>query len=580
MKNKFVVKGFWGICFLLFFMLVSLTFIPSGNTWWQYNSNNGAFFSADTMPEHVAGEILVKFKEGTSVNISNTLHTATGATKIKEIREVRIQHIELPLNMSVENAIQYYMADPNVEYAEPNYIWKTNIIPNDPDFSKLWGLNNTGQTGGTFDADIDAPEAWDTLTGSRVVIAVIDTGVNYNHLDLKDNVWTNSGEICGNKIDDDKNGYVDDCYGWDFVGSDGYPLDENGHGTHVAGTIAARGNNGIGVAGVMWSARIMSVRFLNKRGSGTTANAVSATIYAANNGARVMNASWGGGGYSQALYDAIDYAKSKNALFIAAAGNSSSNNDTTPQYPSSYNLPNIIAVAATDHNDKLASFSNYGPTSVDVAAPGVNIYSTYTGAGNNVYTSLSGTSMATPHVSGVAGLVLSLNTALSYSLVKDIIFRSVDVKPTLLGLILTGGRVNLQKALLNALNVPNISANPTSKNFGSVTVGTVSPPQTFVISNTGTANLVIGLITKVGLNKTEFGKRNDTCSNVTLAPSGTCTVDAKFGPISAGVKVADLAVPSNDPNTATLYIVLTGTGVVSTSTSTLTITKAGTGTGQ
>jgi len=263
-----------------------------------------------------------------------------------------------------------------VEYAEPNYIVRKATIPNDPDFNMLWGLNNTGQTFGTVDADIDAPEAWDITTGStNVIIAVIDTGVAYNHPDQNENIWVNTAEIAGNGIDDDGNGYIDDIYGWDFIDNDGYPEDYEGHGTHVSGTIAAKGNDGIGMVGVMWSAKIMPIRFLGVSGAGDIGNAVEAITYAVNNGARIINASWGSGGYSLTLYYAIDDAGSKDVLFVAAAGNEGKDSDSFPFYPASFNLPNIISVAATDDDDNLAYFSNYGATSVDLAAPGVDIHS-------------------------------------------------------------------------------------------------------------------------------------------------------------------------------------------------------------
>jgi len=257
--------------------------------------------------------------------------------------------------------------------------------PNDPFFSNLWGLHNTGQsvngTSGTAGADMDGPEAWDVAQGSNTfVIAVIDTGVDYNHPDLSGNIWANPGEVAGNGLDDDQNGYVDDLRGWDFVDDDNDPMDVVGHGTHVAGTIAAVGNNNIGVTGVCWQAKIMPVRALDAFGAGTDADIIAAIGYAVTKGAKVINASFGGPDYSQAQYDALANANSAGVLFVVAAGNEGANNDTTPSYPASYNLPNIISVAATDQNDNLSNFSNYGATSVHVAAPGENIYSTFPAA--------------------------------------------------------------------------------------------------------------------------------------------------------------------------------------------------------
>ncbi|MBI3353921.1 MAG: S8 family serine peptidase [Nitrospirae bacterium] len=332
-------------------------------------------------PNYVKGEVIVKYKKGVPDERINGLHQRMNAIKKRDIPNLRIQSVKIPDDMSVEDAIAQYKNDPDVEYAEPNYILRALLTPNDTAYSNLWGLNNLGQTvnstSGTDDADIDAPEAWDITTGSSsVIIAVIDSGVAYNHPDLAANIWSNSGETnCSDGIDNDGNGYIDDCRGWDFLDNTNDPTDYNSHGTHVAGTIAAIGNNSSGVTGVMWTARIMPLRFLGVSGAGDTANAISAITYAADNGANIINASWGGGSYSQALYDAINYARSRNVLFVAAAGNNGTNNDTTASYPASYNLDNIISVAATTQTDGLATFSNYGAASVDVGAPGVNIYS-------------------------------------------------------------------------------------------------------------------------------------------------------------------------------------------------------------
>jgi subtilisin family serine protease len=326
---------------------------------------------------YVPGEVLVKFKSGTSIVVMNKLHGALGAAKIKDIRHLGIHRMKLPEDVKVEEAVQIYRNDPNVEFAEPNYIVKTSAIPNDPGYSLQWGLNNTGQTGGTSGADIHAQAAWDVTKGSNnIIIAVVDTGVAYDHPDLSGNIWVNTAELNGLPgIDDDQNGYKDDVYGWDFINNDGHPVDYDQHGTHVAGIVAARGNNGIGVSGVMWSAQIMPVRFLGITGSGDVARGAEAITYAVDNGARIINASWGGYDYSATLYNAIDYARQKNVLVVAAAGNEENNNDADPFYPASFNLANIISVAASDRNDSLAFFSNYGAASVHLAAPGVTIYS-------------------------------------------------------------------------------------------------------------------------------------------------------------------------------------------------------------
>ena len=286
--------------------------------------------------------------------------------------------------------------NPNIEYAEPDYLVSINsTTPNDPNFGSLWGMHNASNT------DIDAPEAWDLSTGSSSVVdAVIDTGVDYNHVDLQTNMWTNSGEIPGNSVDDDGNGYVDDYYGINADANNGDPWDDHGHGTHVSGTIAAVGNNGIGIVGVCWTAKIMALKFLDFLGGGSTADAVECIEYAIDKGADFMSNSWGGSGYSSSLKAAIEAAKNAGILFLMAAGNNGTNNDVSPYYPAAYDCDNIIAVTATDSSDN--QWYNYGPISVDVAAPGRSILSTYPG---NAYVSWNGTSMATPHVAGLAALI-------------------------------------------------------------------------------------------------------------------------------------------------------------------------------
>ncbi len=332
--------------------------------------------------DYIPGELIVKFRKKPSsvpglMRSADALHRRAGAAKKERFKGMEeMERVVLKHGTLIRQSLREYLADPAVEYAEPNYIVHADVIPDDTSFSNLWGLHNTGQTGGTYDADIDAPEAWGLTTGSPgVVVAVVDSGVAVNHPDIAPNIWINQGEdypACNDGLDNDGNGYIDDCYGWDFIGNDNDPTDFNGHGTHVAGTIAAAGNNALGVTGVMWQAMIMPVRFLGVSGSGDTANAIKAILYASANGADVINNSWSGGGYSQALKDAID---ASSAVIVCAAGNDGRDNDANPSYPAGYSSSNIISVAATDHNDALAWFSNYGAVSVDVAAPGVNIFS-------------------------------------------------------------------------------------------------------------------------------------------------------------------------------------------------------------
>jgi subtilisin family serine protease len=326
----------------------------------------------------VPGELLVKFRAEVRKEAAADFQRWFGISTRKTFAINGYQLVKLPEGADIEEALELYLEDPDVEHAEPNYlVYADATTPDDAEFTELWGLNNTAQnvngTSGTFNADIDAPEAWDVTTGSSAaVVAVIDSGVDVNHPDLQSNIWINTGEIPNNGIDDDLNGYIDDVNGWDFYVNDNDPRDAHGHGTHVAGTIAAVGNNGIGIAGVSWSAQIMPLRFLDAWGNGTTANAIAAIEYASNMGADIINNSWGGGPYVQALKDAID---ASDALIVCAAGNSGRNNDGIAHYPSSYSSTNIIAVAASNQDDQLAWFSNHGAVSVDVAAPGTNIYS-------------------------------------------------------------------------------------------------------------------------------------------------------------------------------------------------------------
>ncbi|MDH5741305.1 MAG: S8 family serine peptidase, partial [Nitrospira sp.] len=360
-------------------------------------------------PAHyVPGEVLVKFKDEVSRSGIASLSVDMGAKEVRALsmNATVIHQYKLDGTLSVDEAVLKYRSNPAVEYAEPNYLYWLQIIPNDTQFGSLWGLHNIGQTvdgtAGKANADIDAPEAWDISTGSpNVIVAVIDSGIAYDHPDLAPNIWTNPGEMAGNGIDDDGNGLVDDVHGWDFGVNDSDPMDpldlnpggNPGHGTHVAGIIAGAGNNGTGVTGVMWTARLMALKAGGVDRSLSTTAIVSAIHYAVANHARVINASFAGPDCSQALYDAVSVANDAGILFVAAAGNGGTDvigddNDSTPNFPANFSAPtvcdgqqkaalaNVIAVAATDQNDQLASFSNFGSSTVHVAAPGVRINST------------------------------------------------------------------------------------------------------------------------------------------------------------------------------------------------------------
>jgi subtilisin family serine protease len=313
--------------------------------------------------------------------------------------------------------------------------------PDDSLFGSLWAMREPRSASG----GIDAVHAWSiTADNASSLVAVIDTGVDRAHPELQGNLWTNPGELPGNGIDDDGNGFIDDVDGWDFSNDDNDPGDGNGHGTHVAGTIAARGDNALGVAGVCWNARILPVKFLSDKGSGYTSDAVAAVNYASRMGARITNNSWGGGGFSQALYNAIQTAGQADSLFVAAAGNSNKDTDVSPHYPSGYDLDCIVSVASTDESDKLSYFSNHGAASVDLAAPGSNILSLRPGG---QYGTSSGTSMATPHVAGAAALLLGRNPSLKPTLVKQLLMFGSDSLATLGGRTVSNGRLNAYRAL-------------------------------------------------------------------------------------------------------------------------------------
>ena len=409
----------------------------------------------------VEDSILIKFRDVPSrAALENILRRVDGKVQdangdgrddlFAHIAGGRLAKVDLVGPMRAMQALAELGNHPALEYAQPNYLHFLDLTPNDPSFGDLWGLHNTGQSGGTAGADISATSAWDVTTGSSdVIVGVIDTGVDYNHPDLAANIWTNPNEIAGNGLDDDGNGYVDDIHGINAITNSGNPMDDHDHGTHVSGTIGAVGNNGVGVAGVNWSVSIIGMKFLSSGGSGTTADAIKCIDYAvalkqSGVNIRVLSNSWGGGGFEQALLDAINAANAVDILFVAAAGNDSLNNDSSPHYPSSYDAPNVLAVASTDRNDALSSFSNYGATSVDMGAPGSSILSTVVGGG---YASFSGTSMATPHVSGAATLLLSYNDLLTVADLKSTLMNSGDAIPALSGKTVSGRRLNVDAAL-------------------------------------------------------------------------------------------------------------------------------------
>jgi subtilisin family serine protease len=334
-----------------------------------------------TKADYKADELIIKFKNTTAAAAFKKKHPMK---QKKKLNSIGAEIVKVDEGTDIESLVSTLEKDPSIEYVQPNYKYTTADLPNDPAFSRMWGLHNTGQsilgTAGVNDVDIDYPEALQEFTSGtpqqQVVVGVIDTGIDYTHPDLMDNIWTNPGEIANNGLDDDKNGYIDDIHGWDFYHNDASTFDaEDGddHGTHVAGTIAAKGNNALGVTGIAPNVKIMTLKFIGPDGSGSTSDAILAIEYAKKMGVKITNNSWGGPEYDQALKDAIDKS---NILIVAAAGNEGLNNDQEPGYPASFDSPNIISVAAIDNSGNLADFSNYGSISVDIAAPGTSILST------------------------------------------------------------------------------------------------------------------------------------------------------------------------------------------------------------
>lgn len=417
--------------------------------------------------DYVEGELIVKYKTNAKSSEIQSFNKSLGVTVKKSLGVIgdgMVDLLALPDGLDVKAALLEYMNNSNVSYAEPNYKrYIRTTIPNDTYFVQQWALNNTGQMmGGSVGADIKAPLAWDYSRGSdNLVVAVIDTGIDYNHEDLFGKIWINSGEICNNGKDDDRNGYVDDCFGWNFAKNNNNPMDDHGHGTHCAGVIGATTNNNLGISGILWNVKIMALKFLNSDGSGgTVADVVSALNYAVKMGAKIVNASYGSSTYSQAEYDSIASANEKGVLFIAAAGNDAENNDLSPSYPCNYGLANIISVSASDQNDNIASFSNFGPTKVDVSAPGVYILSLINLNGYLNKYFWDGTSMATPHVVGLAGLVMTQPEYVKYNFSiyqsRAIIETYVDTLPAFIGKIKTGGRINAYKSVTALLSPTNL----------------------------------------------------------------------------------------------------------------------------
>jgi subtilisin family serine protease len=400
----------------------------------------------DDQAEAVPGELIVGFTPS-----ATDWQEQRAIDKTRGELEERIESVDAALVTvdpdRTEAVSARLLRNPAVEFVEPNYVLRARRIPNDRSFGEQWGLRNLGHFDGKAGADISATAAWDVTTATNAIVAVVDTGVSYKHPDLAGNTWKNAGDPV-NGQDDDGDGFSDDVYGADFFANDSNPDDDGGHGTHVAGIIGAQGNNATGVTGVNWDVNVMALKFLDENGEGNTADAANAIDFAVAHGARIVNASWGGPSFSQALYGSIRRAGERGAMVVAAAGNEGVNADTRPDYPAAFDLPNIVSVAATDRADRLLDFSNYGAKSVDLGAPGDDILSTVpTISDPTGYASFSGTSMAAPFVSGAAALYLSKFPQASVDQIKAALLQSVDRLPTLLGKTVSGGRLNLARTL-------------------------------------------------------------------------------------------------------------------------------------
>jgi subtilisin family serine protease len=439
----------------------------------------------DFREEQGDAEVIVRFRSGTSSQTINRITEGLNDRLLDRFEFINGQAVIADEDgLSPETVAAEYRSLPEVEYAEPNFIIDLDPVesagelddesafdeefndddppvvrrgnspndegqqPNDPLFNEQWSLLNTGQRAGKSGADVCATRAWAKTQGSRkVVVAVIDTGVDYKHQDLRKNIWTRPASLA--PYVDAELGTFYDQHGFDAADNDGDPMDDNGHGTHCAGIIGAEGDNHDGIAGVNWQVEIMGLKFLGRNGSGTTKDAIECINYVvarkkAGVNVRIISASWGSTAQSRALGDAIKRAGDEGILFVAAAGNSSTNNDRQPHYPSNYNYPNVVSVAALTRSDVLARFSNYGAKTVHIAAPGAEIMSTWP---QNLYEEHSGTSMATPVVSGVAALILSVNPDLSVTQLRQRLLDSVDKLPALEGKVSSGGRVNAARAV-------------------------------------------------------------------------------------------------------------------------------------
>ena len=414
-------------------------------------------------PVFAPGEIVVGYRPGADPSVRWLVRRQVGASGYRAMP--RLDVLELYPGTGVYEALRRVPPHPQIAFAEPNYILKMAAEPNDPMYQNAWSVGPRKPSG--FRSGIDTPSVWNLTVGAEdVTVAVVDSGVHLGHPDLVANVWTNPGETGNgreaNGIDDDENGFIDDWRGWDWIDEDNDPIDLAGHGTMVAGTVGAQGDNGIGVSGVSWKSRLVSLRVLDEQGLGLTSGAAAAFAYAGEMGAQIVNASLTATMPSLAMLDAI--SSSSETLFIVAAGNNSTNNDVDPKYPCNIPLPNVLCVAATDEFNGLASFSNYGAVSVDLAAPGVRIITTHPDG----YVEFHGSSAATPHVAGVAALLWARHPGASVTTISQALINGVEPLPQLQGKTFSGGRLNAAGALRQLGDeVPHDGGSPEEGKFQS-----------------------------------------------------------------------------------------------------------------
>ncbi|MEY3176139.1 MAG: hypothetical protein RLZZ436_4053 [Planctomycetota bacterium] len=526
--------------------------------------------STNYVPNHV----LVGLKPGYSSPEAavESLSALVPGTESRPLGNYGVFLMKLPAGRSVPAAISMLQGQPGIRYAEPDWLQTTSAVPNDPDYGQMWGMENTGQSvngyAGTAGADVDADVAWNFSTGSRsVVVAVIDTGVDFRHPDLAANIWVNAGEIAGNNIDDDNNGYVDDVNGYDFADGDSDPSDILGHGTHVAGTVGAVGDNGIGTTGINWNVSIMPLKAATAFGGLPVSATIEALNYAVMMGSTVSNHSYGSYFSSQAQEDSIIAAGAAGHIVVCAAGNDTNNNDFFPAFPTSYPQDNLISVAATDQDDNLASFSNFGAFNVDIGAPGVNIWSTTPQGGSFIYPAdyafSDGTSMASPMVAGAIGLIRSLAPTVNYRTVIDAVYQGADRLASLNGLVSTGARLNVAGAL-QQLPLATISANRSTiaENDGNnaarltirKTIAPVNQPLTVEIIVSDSTELSVSGLTGTSVTIPAFQRQItlpiDAIDDTLLDGTQTVTITLRVG----GNDVESVNIDVTDHETLSLTI--------------------------